>query len=154
MLSMTREDLERPLQGLIDVAQLLKERVGVSESYDIDKVIDEHARSCIKGKLLLMRSSQGIIVRGNLTTKIELTCSRCLSIFPCYTSFDIEEEFLPKVDVYDDVSLSFTEESTDFTISNDKVLDMGELIRQYTLLNLPMKPLCQPDCAGIIEQRR
>jgi uncharacterized protein len=48
-----------------------------------------------------------------------------------------------------DLALSSSEQSGKFTIDNKKILDLSELIRQYTLLNLPMKPLCRPDCPGI-----
>jgi len=40
------------------------------------------------------------------------------------------------------------EESDSFMIDEHHILDLTEAIRQYTLLNLPMKPLCRPDCNG------
>jgi len=149
---MTKEELkERHLKGLINVAQLLKEPVGSSRNYDIDEVIDEQVKGSIKGKAMLIRSSQGILVRGGLTAEVELICSRCLNSFLCPISFNIEEEFLPTVDVSSGLSLSLPEESAGFTLDDNHMLDLGELIRQYTLLNLPMKPLCRPDCPGIKE---
>jgi uncharacterized protein len=62
-----------------------------------------------------------------------------------------EEEFLPISDVTGDLTPSSQEQSEGFTIDNKNILDLGELIRQYTLLNLPMKPLCRPDCPGMKE---
>jgi uncharacterized protein len=147
---MTKEELkQKPLKGLINVAQLLKEPVGACRSYDISEVMDEQAGGCVKGKITLIRSGQGILVQAELTVEIELTCSRCLDIFLFPMRFDIEEEFLSTVDISSGLPLPLSEESAGFTIDNDHLLDLGELIRQYALLNLPMKPLCRPDCAGI-----
>ena len=149
---MTREKPKKePLEGLINVAQLLKEPVGSSRSYDIDEVIAERVVGSVKGKVTLIRSSRGILVRSELTAKPELICSRCLNAFLCSISFNIEEEFFPTVDVSGGLPLSLPEESDDFTIDGNHMLNLGKLIQQYTLLNLPMKPLCQPGCAGIKE---
>ena len=36
-----------------------------------------------------------------------------------------------------------------FTIDQNHILDLTEAIRQYTVMNLPMKPLCDTNCRGI-----
>ena len=144
--------LEREaLNDLVNVAQLLKEPVGSSRSYDVDEIINEQIEGSVKGKIILIRSSQGILVQGKLAAELKLVCSRCLGTFLCPISFEVEEEFLPTVDVSSGLALSLTENSNGFTIDSNNILDLGELIRQYILLNLPMKPLCRPDCAGVKE---
>ena len=144
--------LEREaLKDLVNVAQLLKEPVGSSRSYDVDEIINEQIEGSVKGKIILIRSSQGILVQGKLAAELKLVCSRCLGTFLCPISFEVEEEFLPTVDVSSGLALSLTENSNGFTIDSNNILDLGELIRQYILLNLPMKPLCRPDCAGVKE---
>ena len=149
---MAREKIkERPLKNLVNVAQLLKEPVGSSRSYDIDKVTEEQVVGSVKGKIMLVRSRQGILVRGKLTTEVELICSRCLNTFLCPMSFTIEEEFLPTVDVSSGLLLSLPQEADSFIIDSNHMLDLGKRICQYISLNLPMKPLCRPDCAGIKE---
>jgi len=135
-----------PFSSLIDVAQLLREPVGSSRSYGIDEIIDEQARGSVQGKVTLMHTRQGILVQGRLNVEVEIICSRCLNVFLYPVVFNIEEEFLCTSN-----SLPSSEEQGDVTISSDNVLDLGEIIRQNTLLNLPMKPLCRPDCAGIKE---
>ncbi len=133
------------------MAQLLKEPVGSSRSYDMDEAIKEEITGSVKGEIMLVRSRQGILVRGKLTAEVELICSRCLNSFLCPISFAIKEEFLSTVDVSSGLPLSLPEESNSFIIDSEHMLDLGKLIRQYVLLNLPMKPLCRSDCAGIKE---
>ena len=140
-----------PLRALINVAQLLKEPVGSSQSHDISGMIDEGVEGFVEGKAKVIHISQGVLVQCKLSAEVKLICSRCLDTFLFPVSFTAEEEFLPISDVSDDLALSSPEQSEDFTIDNKNILDLSELIRQYTLLNLPMKPLCRPDCPGMKE---
>jgi uncharacterized protein len=140
-----------PLNALINVAQLLKEPVGSSQSHDIGGIIGEEIEGFVEGKAKVIRISRGVLVQCKLTAEVKLICSRCLDVFLCPISFTAEEEFLPISDVSDDLTLSSPEQSEEFTIDDRNILDLGELIRQYVLLNLPMKPLCRPDCSGMKE---
>ncbi len=140
-----------PLRALINVAQLLKEPVGSSQSHDISGMIDEEVEGFVEGKAKVIHISQRVLVQCKLSAEVKLICSRCLDTFLFPISFTAEEEFLPIPDVSDDLALSSPEQSKDFTIDNKNILDLSELIRQYTLLNLPMKPLCRPDCPGMKE---
>jgi len=140
-----------PLNALVNVAQLLKEPVGSSQSHDISGIIGEEVEGFVEGKAKVMRISQGVFVQCKLTAEVKLICSRCLDAFLYPISFTAEEEFLPISDVSGDLALSSLEQSEEFTIDDKNILDLGELIRQYVLLNLPMKPLCRPDCPGMKE---
>ena len=140
-----------PLKALINVVQLLKEPVGSSQSHDISGTIGEEVEGFVEGKANLIRISRGVLVQCKLTAEVKLICSRCLNTFLCPLSFTAEEEFLPISDVSGDLAPSSLEQSGEFTINNKNILDLSELIRQYMLLNLPMKPLCRPDCPGIKE---
>ena len=140
-----------PLKALINVAQLLKEPVGSSQSHDISGTIDEEVEGFVEGKAKLIHSSRGVLVQCKLNVEVKLICSRCLDTFLCPISFTAEEEFLPISDVSGDLALSLLEQSEGLTIDNKNILDLSELIRQYMLLNLPMKPLCRPDCPGMKE---
>lgn len=135
-----------PFKDLIDVAQLLREPVGSSHSYGTDEILDEQARGSVQGKVTLIHTRRGILVQGRLNVEVEIICSRCLNAFLYPVAFNVEEELLSTSN-----SLPSSEERDDVTIGSDNVLDLGEIIRQNTLLNLPMKPLCRPDCAGIKE---
>ena len=142
---------KEPLRALINVAQLLKEPVGSSQSHDISGTIGEEVEGFVEGKAKLIHSSRGVLVQCKLNAEVKLICSRCLDTFLCPMSFTAEEEFLPISDVSADLALSSLEQSEGFTIDNKNILDLSELIRQYVLLNLPMKPLCRPDCPGMKE---
>jgi uncharacterized protein len=143
-----------PLKALINVTHLLKEPVGSSQSHDINDtsgIIGEEVEGFVEGTAKMTRISEGVLVQCKLTAEVKLICSRCLDALLCPISFTAEEEFLPISDVADNLALSSSEQLEGFTIDEKNILDLGELIRQYVLLNLPMKPLCRPDCPGIKE---
>jgi uncharacterized protein len=136
----------------INVSQLLKAPIGTVRDYRVSEVVDVsgdgHDRM-VQGDIRLLRTHQGILVKGELHTELELTCSRCLSLFGYPLTLDIEEEYIPTIDVISGVPLHSPEEPSGFTIDENHILDLTEAIRQYTLLATPMKPLCREDCAGL-----
>ena len=138
-----------PLRASINVSQLLKEAVGSSQSHDISGTIGEEIEGFVEGTVKLIHISRGVLAQCKLTAEVKLICSRCLDTFLCPISFTAEEEFLPISDVSGDLAPSAPEQSEEFTIDDKNILDLSELIRQYILLNLPMKPLCRLDCPGI-----
>ena len=134
----------------INVSQLLKESIGTTRDYEVSELIDVTGGDrLVQGEVRLLRTHRGILVRGVLHTEVELTCSRCLSLFSYPVTLNIEEEYIPTIDIVSGAPLSSPEEPGSFAIDEHHVIDLTEAIRQYTLLAMPMKPLCRKDCAGL-----
>ncbi len=134
----------------INVSQQLKASIGSTRSYEVSEIINvAGSNSMVQGKVGLMRTDRGILARGRLHTEVEVTCSRCLTLFSCPLALNIEEEYFPTTDVVDGAPLPLPEEPGYFTIDERHILDLTEAIRQYVLLVIPMKPLCRQDCAGL-----
>jgi len=134
----------------INVSQLLKAPIGSTREYEVDEAIDiEGNNSSLCGKFSIMRTPKGILARGTVDTETELTCSRCLSPFKYPLSLTIEEEYFPTNDIISGTPLPMPEEPEAFTIDEHNILDLAEAIRQYTVLAVPMKPLCNKECAGL-----
>jgi len=136
----------------INVSQLLKEPIGATRDYQVSEIVDvtgDGNGRKVQGEIRLLRTHRGILVRGVLRTEVELTCSRCLTVFNCPVTLNVDEEYIPTVDVVSGVPLSSPEEPGPFIIDEHHVIDLTEAIRQYSLLVIPMKPLCREDCAGL-----
>jgi len=132
----------------INVAQLLKEPVGSSRRYQISETLGQEGIDLVKGEVTLVRTNRSILVQGAVVANAAAVCSRCLSPIDYEVGFDLEDEFTPMSDIASDLALSGESDSCT-TIDDDHVLDLREVIRQYTLLAMPSKPLCRPDCAGL-----
>jgi len=134
----------------INVAQLLKATTGATREYEVEETGAESGSGApLKGKVQLIRTPRGILVRAKLDTELELNCSRCLTKFHHPLRLDFEEEFVPVVDVNTGVRLESPGEPGTFTIDDNHILDLAEAARQYTVMAVPMKPLCRRDCAGL-----
>jgi uncharacterized protein len=140
-----------PLKALVNVASLLKEPVGSSRSYDIKGIPGGEIDGSVAGTAKMIHITQGILVQCELSAEVKLVCSRCLEAFSCPIRFTAEEEFLPISGASDESTPPSPDQFEHFTFDDRNILDLGELMRQYVLLNLPMKPLCRPDCLGIKE---
>lgn len=137
----------------VNVAQLLKEPIGAERHYHLDLEGEEahYLKEVyrIKGEVRLLRAAPGILVTAKMEALVEMACVGCLESFRQIVAFDFQEEYFPLLDVSSGVTLPPPEDSTAFTIGPDHVLDLAEALRQYTLLALPMKPVCRQDCRGL-----
>ena len=134
----------------INVSQQLKASIGSIRDYEVSEIVNvAGGKSMVQGEVGLIRTDRSILVKGTLYTEIEITCSRCLSLFNYPLTLNIEEEYFPITDVVSGTSLPSPEEPGCFTIDEHHVIDLTEAIRQYALIAIPMKPLCREDCAGL-----
>ena len=134
----------------ISVSELFKESIGSTRQYEINETIDVSGGSReVQGEVELVRTDRGMLVKGTLHTEIEVTCGRCLSLFDCSLTLNIEEEYFPTTDIVSEALLPLAGEPGYFTIDERYVLDLTEAIHQYIMLAIPMKPLCREDCAGL-----
>ena len=136
----------------INVSQQLKASIVSTRNYQVNGIVDivgDGVDSLVQGKVTLIRTNRGILVKGTLHTKVEVVCSRCLSLFSYPLTLDIEEEYFPIIDVSSGAPLPLSDEPGCFTIDEHHILDLTEAVRQYALLDIPMKPLCHEDCGGL-----
>ena len=134
----------------INVSQQLKASIGSIRKYEISEMVSVvDGGSMVQGEIELIRTDRSILAKGILHTEVKVTCSRCLSLFSCPLTLNIEEEYFPITDVVSGASLPLPEEPGCFAIDKHHVIDLTEAIRQYALLAIPMKLLCQEDCAGL-----
>ncbi len=136
-----------------NVAQLMKEGVGSTRVYTVDEMAalpGEEWESCyVTGRVHLLRTHRGILVTGNLQTKVAETCGRCLESYDQDLTLPLEEEFFPTIDVMTGLPVAVPEEDDPFFIDRSHMLDLLESVRQSVLVSVPMNPLCRPDCAGL-----
>ncbi len=136
----------------MNVSQLLRDPIGSTREFQIDKEIDlagDGKNHKIQGDCTLLRTQRSILVKCALDTEVELTCSRCLSKFRQHLEIRFEEEFFPTLDVVSGTPMSSPEDSSAFTINAQHTLDLTEAVRQYIVMAIPMKALCKEDCSGL-----
>jgi len=75
----------------INVSELFKESIGSTREYEVSETVDVGDSSYeVQGDVRLLRTGRGILVKGILYTGVEVTCSRCLSLFSCPLNLNID----------------------------------------------------------------
>lgn len=134
----------------INVSQQLKSSIGTVRNYEVETTVKIDGETAeFAGIVRLMKTDRGILLKGTFNTNLSLRCGRCLSNFSYPLKLKIEEEYFPIMDVNTGVMLPAPEDPGSFTIDDHNIMDISEAIRQYTLMALPIKPLCRPDCSGL-----
>lgn len=83
---------------------------------------------------------EGVLVTGTATVEVRGECVRCLSPVEDRVEVDLQELF-----VYPG---SEAEEEEASRLVGD-LLDLEPVLRDAVVLELPFRPMCRPDCAGL-----
>ncbi len=100
--------------------------------------------SPVESKLRILKSGKNYIGQGEIKTRVDFECSRCLKksgqVLKCEIKFHLKEE--------NDQIILETEEG-EGQIQSGRSFDLSDLARENLILSLPLKPLCSEDCKGL-----
>ena len=90
-----------------------------------------------------------IRIAGELVTKLEMTCARCLEpvIEEVHRSFDLFYSPLPKIEKPEEEQLK--EDDADVGFYKGDGLFLADVLIEQVLLAVPMKAICRSDCRGL-----
>jgi uncharacterized protein len=134
--------LKHPLR--INVGFLLNQPIGYSRDihFDLPKIQFEEDFRVIDftGTARVNRTPQGILLLSDLQCASPVNCVRCLAEFmqPLHSNFS---------ELFAFNNRSTTE--SNLILPEDGSIDLEPLAREYLLLEIPMSPLCRPDCKGL-----
>lgn len=129
-----------------DVTQLLREPEGTQADIELNlgfqRLSDDLSVNAVKGRLTLWRTEKEVFVRGTLFVDMDLECGRCLAPTPTTLRLEVEERFQP-------ASAGAPQDDQVLLIDADNHLDLRPVLQDMTILSMPMRVLCRPDCAGL-----
>jgi len=126
----------------IDLSPLIGARPGERLSFTLDEgpqQLDDISVAFLRGPIQFTRVQGGILVEAQVETRVEIECVRCLELFPYETVLEVEET----------IGLGRPRPGITYTLTDEGWFDPLPLLREQIWVNLPMKPLCRPDCKGI-----
>lgn len=138
-----------------NVAQLLKEGVGSfrhhhlsGELFEIDE--NNPGPVSVEGEISFIRTPRGILAQGHASLALVRTCRRCLELLTSHTILEIEEEYIPSIDIETGATLPLTDEDElELVIDAHHILDVTEVLRQLAVVVLVTPALCKSDCKGL-----
>ena len=96
------------------------------------------------------RNGTDVLVQGQITAELAATCARCLSDVALNVDLALTALFSPKhtrPDDLEEIDVQLDEMNRDYYEGREIALD--SMVREYLLLEAPMKPLCSEGCEGI-----
>ena len=89
-----------------------------------------------ESELNLIKTDSGIWVSGEITVFLYMECSRCLEKTDFSMQIVLNEEFLT----------GNVKSEDNFTIDDDNHLRLESCLREYIIINMPLKPICTKKC--------
>ena len=128
----------------INIGFLQNQPVGTSREIHFEtpdfKMADEYDPSELRGLIRISRTPQGVLSQGVFHTNIKAECVRCL------------DEFIQPLRVeFTELFSYHSHPTTDATmvIPEDGNVDFAPLVREFLILEVPIKLLCKEDCRGL-----
>jgi len=132
----------KPLR--INVGFIVHEEIGYSHKFPLeyDKAVlgDDFTLENFEGLITIDRAQQGLVVQGEFSGDTTLECVRCLKPYT-------QHLHSAWTDLY-----AFNEKSvseSELLMPDDGHIDFTPVLREYALLEVPIKALCKPDCKGL-----
>jgi len=128
----------------VNLSRLTHVKPGPQETVDLNVgrlAVRDLELSYVRGTLRFTRISHGILVEGRLRAAVKAECTRCLTSFSVPITIELE----------DTISLPGAEltEERPVRVADDGWADLFPLVREYAWVELPVNPICSPDCKGI-----
>ena len=128
----------------INVGFIVHEEVGDSHDFpfqfDRVRVADDLELDRFTATIHVGRTAQGLLLTGEGSARSVVECVRCLKPFWQPLQWTMSEVY------------AFSDKSTNesgLTVPDDLQIDLAPLIREYALLEIPMKPICHRGCRGL-----
>ena len=99
--------------------------------------------------LSLVQEFGHIRVNGSVSVEVNLSCSRCLSVFSNNISSRFTAYYTKSATLKSEEEVELSEEDLISVTYSGDVIDFTDEIAEQILLELPYKPLCSDDCPGL-----
>lgn len=133
---------------IVRVSEIPDEGIHVTTPAEVGPVFTDEGWSLDSVELFIERRSGEVAVTGEYRATARLTCSRCLEPLVAEIDPEVDVHLIPPPSSrHEEVELGPDDLELDFYQAD--TLDVAGLLRSETLLALPMKPLCRPDCRGL-----
>lgn len=134
----------RPSRLRFNFGFLLEAPNGTSREVELDypsiRVADDMVLEPLAGSFTATRISEGILIGGRLQSRLALTCVRCLEEAIVPLIIHLEELFYYPPN---------TAAPDSYVVGENGYIDLSPLVREMAVLDMPLQPLCQPDCEGL-----
>lgn len=88
-------------------------------------------------------------ISGQISSRLSLSCCRCLELFEMPGNVEIDLLYLPQDSKSREAEREISEDDLTAAYYQNNEINFSEMVREQFQLILPMKPLCRSDCLGL-----
>ncbi len=88
-------------------------------------------------------------IEGEISTKIEVECSRCLNKVESNLDFPFTAAFVTPENYTEQIEKELAFDELEVSIIENEEIDLAELVREQILLAVPTQIYCREDCKGL-----
>ncbi len=128
----------------INVGFLIYQPIGTSRDFAFDlplvRLSPDFELNAFGGNAHISRTPQGLLVEADFSGSLLQECVRCLEEYsqPLHTIFSELYSFRYR-----------RNPESELFVPEDGQIDLGPLVREYLMLEMPIKSICRPDCKGL-----
>jgi uncharacterized protein len=90
-----------------------------------------------------------IRIQGDVETRIEAACDRCLAPFEIPVELKFDLIYRPVSTIAREEEIELPDDELDVGFYEGEGIQLGDVITEQVILSLPMKVICNEDCRGL-----
>jgi DUF177 domain-containing protein len=137
----------------LDVKELAVQKVHLRQSY-LPGAVDYHTTDFRQVDPLEVRGTAELLdgqihIYGQLHTRLEMVCARCLEPVVEEVSRDFDLFYRPLQSVQREEEMRLKLDDTEMAFFQGEGLFLTDVLAEQVLLAIPMKVICRSDCRGL-----
>ena len=128
----------------LNIGFIVHQAIGYSRDFSVElpeiSFSDDFSVINMEGNVTVSRTTEGLLVQVEGQADMDAECVYCLKSFEQPLHLNFVEMF---------TFSSHADENTDLILPDDLHIDLKPLIREYFQLDIPINPVCKPDCKGL-----
>jgi uncharacterized protein len=126
-------------------------------TFDLGPDVRQFGKLSSAGRAMLVEEHDGhrgklddIRVVGSLQTDLEILCARCLEPVPYPVKREFDLLYRPAgSDIGEGKEVEMQDRDAAISYYEGQGVELGDLLREQILLEVPLKTLCSEDCKGL-----
>ena len=137
----------------LDVKELALHKLRLHQSY-APGAVDYHTRDFRQTDPLEVRATAEMVdsqirISGELHTRVEIACARCLEPVIEEVSRDFDLYYRPMQSISREEEVRLRLDDTEIAFFEGDGLFLTDVLAEQVLLAIPMKIICRSDCKGL-----
>jgi uncharacterized protein len=137
----------------LDVRELALHKLRLHQSY-APGAVDYHTRDFRQVDALEVRATAEMVdsqirISGELHTRVEMACARCLEPVIEEVSRDFDLYYRPMRSISREEEVRLKLDDTEIAFFEGDGLFLTDVLAEQVLLAIPMKIICRSDCKGL-----